>query len=150
MRQFLDDVLGTVRQSSGSFSFKTVTADGVVRGYFRGMEGQVPSSAQLDFMRAAVRDAERLKRLAVAFVRNEVLTRPDRYGLLEEEGRPAPWAAPYFQMSEAEYFDDFRLESLVVEGQDPRCIRMTYATELDPEHGVPVLFCEGQPLEAFA
>lgn len=147
--QFVDDVLGTVWQSSREFTFKARTADGAIR-VFSGNRGAGPVLRSTRPHARAVRDAEKLKRLAVAFVRHEVLTRPDHYGLLEEAGRPAEWTAPYFQMSEGEYLDDFRLESLGVEGHTANYIRMNYATELDPEHGVPVLFREGKPVEAFA
>lgn len=144
-------MLGTVREvSPGVFAFRTMSADGAVRGFLRVGATGLPSEPQLGWMRWAVTQADQVKRLAVAFVRNEVLNEPDRYGLLEEEGRPAEWAAPYFGMSEAEYFDDFRLESLEVDEGAPDFIRVTYAAELDPEHGVPVLFQKGKPVEAFA
>lgn len=151
MKELEDEVLGLIEQkSAGHFTFVMGTEDERVHGCFWLEPGQVPSEDQLERMRWAVAQAGELKRLAAAFIRNEVRTRPALYGLLEEDGRPVEWAAPYFEMSEAQYFDDLRLQFVELEGSASHLIRVTYSTELDPEHGVPVLFHDGRPIEAFA
>lgn len=101
-------------------------------------------------MASGVLEAQQLKHRAVQFVRHMVLTEPEKYGLLELDGKPCEWTAPYFYMSEDEYFDDFRLSSIILAGDSVDELMLNFDTELDPEHGVPVLFRDGFPVEAFA
>ena len=146
-----DEVLGIVRpKSSRSFIFELKLPDGMLTGIFEVEPNEKPSEQQLNLMRTAVTNADDLKRLAVVFVRQLVLTEPEQYGLLEEDAQPCSWTAPYFSMTEAEYFEDFRLASLEVVGSMPDHLFAGYSTKLDPEHGVPVMFKDGVPVEAFA
>ena len=103
MTTFHDDVLGTIRlQSSLSFTFKLKLLDGTLTGIFEVMPNEKPSEHQLSLMRSAVQNVDDLKRLAVMFVRELVLTEPEHYSLLEQNGQPCSWTAPYFLMNEAE------------------------------------------------
>lgn len=115
----------------------------------RSQDVQEPSPEQLDRLHQTLRRFDEVKRLAVAYVRDDVQREPASYGLVDDGGTPYPtFPIPWTTATLEEYLRAFRLNQLGIPGSDEAegTVYLAFETELDIEHGVAVEMHLFQPI----